>query len=289
MPADGGESTDVGGQPGVSEPRLRILFLGDICAEPGRKAVEQFLPGLRLELGVDFVIANGENAAAGYGITSKLAEPLYKAGVDCLTGGDHIYDRREGWSFVAAEHRLLRPLNYPAEAPGHGAGVFECAGTRVGVINLLGRVFLKPLDCPFRRVLPVIEEMCQSTPIIVVDMHAEATAEKQAMGWYLDGRVSAVLGTHTHVQTADERILPRGTAYVTDVGMCGAFESVLGMRADLSLRRMLEQVPVRLHPAIGDIRLSGVVLDVERPTGRATAISRFCRSVVLNQPEAEQV
>ncbi|MEO0078324.1 MAG: TIGR00282 family metallophosphoesterase [candidate division WOR-3 bacterium] len=273
----------------MSEPRLRILFLGDICAEPGRRAVEQFLPGLRTELGVDFVIANGENAAAGYGITAKLAESLYKAGVDCLTGGDHIYDRREGWSFVASEHRLIRPLNYPAEAPGHGAGVFDCAGARVGVICLLGRVFLRPLDCPFRRVLPVIEEMRRSTPIVIVDMHAEATAEKQGMGWYLDGQVSAVLGTHTHVQTADERILPNGTAYITDVGMCGAFESVLGMRVDLSLRRMLEQVPVRLHPANQDIRLSGVVVEIARTTGRATAIARFCRPVVLNQTVAEQV
>jgi len=277
-----------GASPVESRP-LRILFLGDVCAEPGRRAVEQELPGLRLELGVDFVVANGENAAAGYGITPKLAEPLYKAGVDCLTGGDHIYDRKEGWTFIASEHRLLRPLNYPAEAPGHGAGVFDCGGTRVGVINLLGRVFLRPLDCPFRRVLPVIEELHRSTPTIVVDMHAEETAEKQGMGWYLDGRVSAVVGTHTHVQTADERIMPNGTAYITDVGMCGAFESVLGMKADLSVRRMVEMVPVRLHPATGDVRLSGVVIDVDRATGRAEAIFRLCRPVVLNQPEDKQV
>jgi len=295
MPAEPGADSAVeerptvdGASPVESRP-LRILFLGDVCAEPGRRAVEQELPGLRLELGVDFVVANGENAAAGYGITPKLAEPLYKAGVDCLTGGDHIYDRKEGWTFIASEHRLLRPLNYPAEAPGHGAGVFDCGVTRVGVINLLGRVFLRPLDCPFRRVLPVIEELHRSTPTIVVDMHAEATAEKQGMGWYLDGRVSAVVGTHTHVQTADERIMPNGTAYITDVGMCGAFESVLGMKADLSVRRMVEMVPVRLHPATGDVRLSGVVIDVDRATGRAEAIFRLCRPVVLNQPEDKQV
>jgi hypothetical protein len=268
---------------------LRVLFLGDICAEPGRKAVEQALPGLRKELGADLVVANGENAAAGYGITPRLAEPLYKAGVDCLTGGDHIYDRKEGWPFIASEHRLLRPLNYPIEAPGHGAATFDCAGTPVGIINLLGRVFLKPLDCPFRRVLPVVEEMHRSAAVIIVDFHAEATAEKQGMGWYLNGKVSAVLGTHTHVQTADERILPCGTAYITDAGMCGAFESVLGMNSDHSLRRMIEMVPVRLHPATGDVRLCGVVLDIDRTTGQALAIQRLVRPVTLNQPEEKQV
>jgi len=266
-------------------------MLGDICGEPGRKAVEQALPGLRQQFGTQFVIANCENAAAGYGVTPKLAEVLFRAGVDCLTSGDHIYDRREAWPFLATEHRIMRPLNYPPDAPGHGAAVFECAGLKIGVVNLLGRVYLKPLDCPFRRVLPVVEEMSRSTTIIVVDMHAEATAEKQGMGWFLDGKVSAVLGTHTHVQTADERVLPGGTAYITDAGMCGAFESVLGMNRGLSLQRMIDLVPVRLHPATEDVRINGVLLDIEPATGRARAIERLSRSVVLpgNQTPAGQV
>ncbi len=267
------------------EGTLRVLFLGDICAEPGRRAVEQSLAGLRQRFGADFVIANAENAAAGYGITPKLADSLFKAGVDCMTMGDHVYDRKEAWEYLGTEPRIVRPLNFPPQAPGRGYGIYdlrlpiadssEATKVRTAVVNLQGRVFMKPLDCPFRRVLPVLDEIRRETPVILVDIHAEATAEKQGMGWFLDGRVSAVLGTHTHVQTADEAILPGGTAYISDVGMCGSFDSVLGMSKDLSLRRMIEMVPVRLHPATGDVRVNGVLVDIEPGTGRALAIARL--------------
>jgi metallophosphoesterase (TIGR00282 family) len=278
-----------------SEGALRVLFLGDVCAEPGRKAVEQELAGLRRRLGADFVIVNGENAAGGYGITPKLADGLLRAGVGCITTGDHAYDRKEVWEYLGTEPRILRPLNFPPQAPGRGYGIFDVRWTstegtegtketkvKVAVVNLQGRVFMKPLDCPFRRVLPVLDEIRRETQVVFVDIHAEATAEKQGMGWFLDGRVSAVLGSHTHVQTADEAILAGGTAFISDVGMCGSFDSVLGMSKDLSLRRMVEMVPVRLHPATGDVRLNGVWVDVEVSSGRALAIGRLSESVALS-------
>ena len=278
---------------------MRVLFLGDICAEPGRKAIEQELPGLRRQLDVDFVIANGENAAGGYGITPAIADALLKAGVGCITTGDHAYDRKEVWEYLGIEPRILRPLNFPPQAPGRGFGIYDCRLTsaegtegtkaKVAVVSLQGRVFMKPLDCPFRRTLPVLDEIRRETQVVFVDIHAEATAEKQAMGWFLDGRASAVLGSHTHVLTADEAILAGGTAYITDAGMCGSFDSVLGMGKDLALRRMIEMVPVRLHPATGDVRINGVWVDVEPASGRALAIGRLSHPVALagNQTVAD--
>ncbi|MBM3315997.1 TIGR00282 family metallophosphoesterase [candidate division WOR-3 bacterium] len=265
-------------------PTRRILLLGDVCAAPGRAAVQQQLPELRRETGADFVIANGENAAAGYGITPKLADGLLRAGVDCLTTGDHAFDRREGWPLFDSEPRVLRPLNYPPGAPGQGSGVYEASGFRVAVVNLQGRVFMKALDCPFRRVMPVVQELARQTRVIIVDFHAEATAEKQSMGWFLDGHVAAVIGTHTHVQTADERVLPGGTAYVSDAGMCGAFDSVLGVKKGLSLRRLIEMVPVRLETATGDVRLNGVLVEIDQETGRAAGIRRISEPVTLPEP-----
>jgi len=266
---------------------LRVLFLGDVCAEPGRKAIEQELAGLRQRLRIDFVIANAENAAGGYGVTPAIADAMLKSGIDCITTGDHAYDRKEVWEYLGTEPRILRPLNFPPQAPGRGHGIYDCRLTsgdypevKVAVVNLQGRVFMKALDCPFRRVLPVLDDIRRETPVVIVDIHAEATAEKQAMGWFLDGRVSAVLGSHTHVQTADEAILAGGTAYITDAGMCGSFDSVLGMNKDLSLRRMIELVPVRLNPATGDVRINGVWVDVEQQTGRALAINRLRHPVV---------
>lgn len=259
---------------------LRVLFLGDICAEPGRRAVTATLPGLRTQLKLDFVAANCENAAAGYGVTPAIAEELFAAGIDCLTSGDHIFDRKEIWDFLSGDRRLLRPLNYPPQAPGRGWSVFELPECRVAVVNVAGRVFMKPLDCPFRRLLPVLDELQHRTPVIVVDFHAEATAEKQAMGWFLDGRVSAVLGTHTHVQTADERILPAGTGYISDIGMCGSFDGVLGMTRETSLRRIIDMVPLRLRAATDDCRLNGVVIEIERASGHCLSISRFVHCLV---------
>ena len=271
-----------------------MLFLGDVCAEPGRKAIEQELAGLRQRLEVDFVIANGENVAGGYGITPVLASGLLNAGVSCITTGDHAFDRKEVWEYLGSEPRILRPLNFPPQAPGRGYGIYDCRLTsaegtqeteatkaKIAVVSLQGRVFMKALDCPFRGALPALDEIRSETQVVIVDIHAEATAEKQAMGWFLDGRVSAVLGSHTHVQTADETILTGGTAYISDAGMCGSFDSVLGMGKDLSLRRMIEMVPVRLHPATGDVRINGVWVDVELASGRALAIGRLSHPVAL--------
>jgi len=256
-------------------PTRRILFLGDVCGAVGRSAVRTTLADLRPRLAVDFVIANGENAAAGYGISPRVAEELFQSGVDCITTGDHAFDRRESWPFYGTEPRLLRPLNFPPEAPGRGAAVYEAAGCRIGVINLLGRAFMRLADCPFHRVRSALAELRSVTPIVVVDFHAEATAEKQALGWFLNGQVSAVIGTHTHVQTADERILSEDTAYITDAGMCGAFDSVLGMKKELSLRRIIEGVPVRLTAALDDRRINGVLLEVDETSGRARTITRL--------------
>lgn len=262
----------------------RILFLGDVCGEPGRRAVSTLLPTLRTMLNPDFVIVNAENAAGGYGITRRLAEELFSAGADCLTNGDHAFDRKESWEFLSTEPRILRPLNLPSEAPGRGWGVYPLPkrANPVVVINLIGRVFMKPADCPFQKVKSVLAEIASLHPITIVDFHAEATAEKQGMGYFLDGLVSAVIGTHTHIQTADEHILPRGTAFITDVGMCGAFDSILGMEKNLALRRLVELVPVRLQPATEDIRINGVVIEIDDESGRAQKIERLNRNLILS-------
>ncbi len=255
-------------------PIKRVLFLGDACSAAGREAVKHGLIQLQRSSSYDFIIVNVENAAGGYGITSKLGEEILRDGVDCMTTGDHAYDRKESWDYYNTQPKLLRPLNFPLGAPGRGYAVFEKNGFRIGVVNLLGRVFMKPLDCPFHRVSGVVDELRRETATIIVDFHAEATAEKEAMGWYLDGRVSAVLGTHTHVQTADEHVLPEGTAYISDVGMCGAFDSVLGMGKDRALQRIIEMLPVRLHPGTCDPRINGVVVEVDSSTGKALSIER---------------
>jgi len=262
----------------------RILFLGDVCGAAGRRAVSLLIPALRSELKIDFVIVNAENAAGGYGITRRLAEEIFSAGANCLTTGDHAFDRKESWDFLSTEPRILRPLNLPATAPGRGWGIYQLPNHNrpLVVINLLGRVFMKPADCPFQRVKQALAEIAPLNAVTVVDFHAEATAEKQALGYFLDGKVSAVIGTHTHIQTADERILPQGTAFIADVGMCGAFDSVLGMDKELSLRRMVELVPVRLQPATGDIRINGVVIDIDAATGQAQKIVRLNRPLTVS-------
>ncbi len=273
-------------------PIRRILFLGDVCAEPGRRVVKVLLPKLRAELQCDFCIVNGENAAGGYGITPRVAEELFSAGADCITTGDHAFDRKEIWDYLNAEPRILRPINFPSEAPGRGWAVFDLARQgsadtgeveKIAVINLVGRVFMKPVDCPFQRIKPVISGLSKITPVILVEFHAEATAEKQALGWFLDGQVSAVLGTHTHIQTTDDHILPGGTAYITDAGMCGAFDSVLGMKKELAIRRMTEMLPIRLQPAVNDLRLNGVLIEIESTTGRAVRIERLVRILEDNR------
>jgi metallophosphoesterase (TIGR00282 family) len=255
---------------------MKILFIGDIVGKPGRLAVRELLPLIVEDYRIELVMANCENAAAGFGITRDVVEELYQSRIDVLTSGNHIWDKKEVLEFVEDYETLLRPANYPEGTPGFGSVVMPCAsGIHVGVINLAGRVFMRPLDCPFRKAEKEIEKLKKKTRIIIVDMHAEATSEKQALGWFLDGRVSAVLGTHTHVQTADEKILPNGTAYITDLGMTGPFDSIIGTRKDAVLERFLIQMPNKFDVAKGDIRLQGVVLEVDTASGKALSIERL--------------
>jgi 2',3'-cyclic-nucleotide 2'-phosphodiesterase len=255
---------------------MRVLFIGDIFGKPGRRLVQEKLHGLIQEHRVDFCIANVENSAAGFGITPQIAEDLLNSEIDVLTSGNHIWDKRAIVPLLSEQPRLLRPHNYPPGTPGTGIFIGDTnCGVRIGVINLQGRVFMAPIDCPFTTGLAAVEQIRKQTPVIIVDFHAEATSEKQAFGWYLDGRVSAVVGSHTHVQTADERILPRGTAYITDMGMTGPHDSVIGSVTDLALERLLRQIPVRLEPASGNLRLCGVLVDIDESTGRALAIQRI--------------
>jgi metallophosphoesterase (TIGR00282 family) len=259
---------------------MKILFIGDIVGSPGRDAIKQLLPGLQKEYKLDFVIANAENASGGSGVTKNVAEELFASGIDVLTSGDHIWKKREIFELINEEERILRPVNFPTGVPGNGYGAYKTkSGLKVGVVNVNGRVFMEPLECPFRSTLTAVEALSKETKIIIVDMHAEATSEKIALGWYLDGRVSAVLGTHTHVQTADEKILPQGTAYLSDAGMAGPFDSVIGRRKEDVMERFLTQVPVRFEVASGDIQLHGAVVDIEEDTGKARSIVRIQKKI----------
>jgi len=255
---------------------LRLLMIGDIVGRPGRKAIREILPGVVRDHQIDFVVANGENAAGGNGITWDIADELFSYGIDVLTGGNHIWDKREVQDFIDDEPRIIRPANYPPGTPGCGSGVFSTErGVKVGVVNLSGRVFLSPLDCPFRKAEEILSEMHLDTRTIILDFHAEATSEKVAMGWHLDGKVSAVVGTHTHVQTADERLLPGGTAYISDVGMTGPRDSVIGVKREIIIDRFLRHMPRRFEVATGPYQLNAVLLDVDTQTGRARSISRL--------------
>ena len=258
---------------------MKILFIGDIVGKPGREMVRRGLPGLIEEHGIDLTIANAENSAAGFGITRDIGTSILSWGVDVMTSGNHIWDKKEALEYIATEPRLLRPANYPAGVPGRGACVAQTGdGRAVGVVNVMGRVFMLNIDDPFAGVLKEIEAIRHRTRVIIVDMHAEATSEKIAMGWHLDGKVTAVFGTHTHVQTADERILPGGTAYLTDAGMTGPHDGIIGMEREPSLGRFLNGMPSRFEPATGNPRLNGVVVEADEKTGRATAITRISYS-----------
>ena len=254
---------------------MKILVIGDIVGSPGRQAVKALVPKIKKEESVEFVVANAENAAGGSGITPDIAEELFGYGADVLTSGDHIWKKKEVEEILDREPRLLRPANYPKGAPGFGGSVTKSkSGIDVGVICLVGRVFMTAVDCPFRAAREEIEKLKQKTNIILVDMHAEATSEKIAMGWYLDGDVSLVFGTHTHVQTADERILPKHTAYISDIGMTGPFDSVIGRRTEQIIQRFLTQLPVRFEMATENVQLHGVILDVDEKTGKAISLKR---------------
>ena len=256
---------------------MRVLFLGDVVGRSGRSAVIEALPSLRERYRLDFVVVNGENVAGGFGITEAILVELLDAGADVVTSGNHVFDQRETIVFIERYDRLLRPINYPLGTPGKGVGLFKARnGAEVLVINAMGRVFMADLDDPFRAVEKELEAcgLKSSADAILVDFHAEATSEKEAMGFFVDGRASAVIGTHTHVPTADEQILPRGTAYISDVGMCGDFNSVLGMDKEEPLTRFLTKIPGgRFAPALGEATLCGVAIDINDATGLARAIA----------------
>lgn len=253
---------------------MRILFIGDIVGSPGREMVSKHLAEIVARERADLVIINGENSAAGFGITPKIADELFALGADVITGGNHSWDRKEILEYIPNEPRLLRPANFP-KSPGRGLYVGTSrGGVRYAVLNLQGRVFMTQLDCPFRTADSELARIPPDVKIIFVDMHAEATSEKQAMGWYLDGRVSVVAGTHTHVATADERVLPNGTAFITDVGMTGPHESVIGMDRAAMVKRFLDSMPTKFEVAIGDARINGILADVDDSTGHARSITR---------------
>jgi len=253
---------------------MRILFIGDIVGSPGREMVTKHLAEIIARERADLVIINGENSAAGFGITPKIADELLALDVDVITGGNHSWDKKEIQEYIPNEPRLLRPANFP-KSPGRGLYVGTSrGGVRYAVLNLQGRVFMTQLDCPFRTADAELAKIPSDVKVIFVDMHAEATSEKQAMGWYLDGRVSVVVGTHTHVATADERVLPNGTAFITDVGMTGPHESVIGMDRAAMVKRFLDSMPTKFEVAIGDVRINGILADVDETTGRARSIAR---------------
>ncbi len=258
---------------------MKILFIGDIVGRPGRDLVRTGLGALVERHDIDLVIANGENAAAGFGITRDIGDALFGYGVDVLTSGNHIWDKKEALNYIAAESRLLRPANYPTAAPGRGTAVTQTRdGRAVGVVNVMGRVFMPGTDDPFAVVERELEAIRHRTRVVIVDMHGEATSEKMAMGWHLDGRVTAVIGTHTHVQTADERLLPKGTGYLSDAGMTGPHDSIIGMQIAPALARFLTAMPSRFEPATANPRLNGVVVTADAKTGLATAITRVNHS-----------
>ena len=255
---------------------MKILFIGDVVGKPGRRAVATLVPHLREERHIDFVIANGENSAHGAGLTASTVDALLTSGVDVITSGDHVWDQKEVYEVIGREPRLLRPLNLPPSVPGKGSTVARLEGLApVGVLNLIGRVFMPTADCPFRAAETEVARLAAQTKIIIVDLHAEATSEKIAMGRFLDGRVTAVIGTHTHVPTADEHILPRGTAYLSDAGMCGPHDSVLGRDVSAVLQRFLTQMPHKMEVAEGDVALCGAIIDADEMTGHARSIERI--------------
>lgn len=262
---------------------MKILYIADIYAKPGRKAVWKRLPYYLENENVSFVIANGENIAGGFGLTLNLAEKLFRYGVNCITSGNHIWDRREILPHLDIRKDILRPANYPPDVSGRGSGVYKTKdGFLVGVLNIEGRTYMRSLDCPFRVALEEVEKLKRETNVIVVDFHAEATSEKRALGFFLDGKVSAVVGSHTHIQTADERILPNGTAYITDAGMTGADLSVIGVKPHLAIEHFLKQINVRFEPASDDVRFCGVMLDIDENTGKARSIQRINEPVQID-------
>ncbi len=255
---------------------MKVFFIGDIVGDIGRKIVKDNLPKIVDRYKVDLVIANGENSAGGFGITQKVAEELFSMGIHILTSGNHIWDKKEAIGYITKENRLLRPANYPPMVPGVGSIVINThPGEKAAILNLSGRTFMHPIDCPFQVAEKELRELSKEVKVIIVDFHAEATSEKWAMGWFLDGKVSAVIGTHTHVQTADEQILPEGTAYITDVGMTGPVHSIIGIKKEQIIERFLTQMPRRFEIAKGPSLLCGIVIEIDSKTGKTLALQRL--------------
>ncbi len=267
---------------------MRILFVGDIFGKPGREIARRAIPALVARESLDFVIANVENSASGFGVTGDIADAILGYGVDVMTTGNHVWDKKEVLDYIPRQAKLLRPGNFPPGTPGRGSYVGRTrTGEPVGVLNLMGRVFMSPLDDPFALALKEIEQLKAKARVIFVDFHAEATSEKKAMGWHLDGRVTAVAGTHTHVQTADERLLPKGTAYITDAGMTGPHDSIIGVTVDAALSRFVSGMPSKFEAATGGARLNAVIVTADPATGKATAIERVNLSLAEVEALAE--
>lgn len=257
---------------------MNILFIGDIYGNSGKKAVKEIVPQLREELKIDFCIANGENSAAGSGITYIIANELYKAGVDCITMGNHTWSKKEILNFIDSENRIVRPANYPANVPGRGYTILKNSkGMELAVLNLMGRVYMDSIECPFLTADRVIQEIKAKTKVVFVDMHAEATSEKIALAWYLDGRICCLAGTHTHVPTADERILPFGTALISDVGMTGPYDGVIGVEKDLIIERFINRMPQKFEAAKGKVQFNSIFLVVDEKTGKCLKIERISK------------
>ncbi|WP_017727397.1 TIGR00282 family metallophosphoesterase [Halalkalibacterium ligniniphilum] len=254
---------------------MKILFIGDVVGSPGRKMIQQYLGSLKKKYKPTLTVVNGENAANGKGITEKIYKGFLDAGAQAVTLGNHAWDNRDIFEFIEGVNLLVRPANFPEGTPGKGYTMIKVNDVEFAVINMMGRTFLAPNDCPFRKIDQVLEEVKKRTPYVFVDFHAEATSEKQAMGWHVDGRVSAVVGTHTHVQTADNRVLPKGTAYITDVGMTGPYDGILGVEREAVLRKFYTNLPVRFEVAQGREQLNGVIIDLDSKTGLAKSIERI--------------
>jgi 2',3'-cyclic-nucleotide 2'-phosphodiesterase len=254
---------------------MKILYFGDVVGKPGRQALKLRAQALAASEGADLLVANCENSSGGIGVDPGSARDLFSAGIHVLTSGNHIWHRREIYDFLEGSERLLRPANFAPGVPGRGWSIYETPKGPIAVVNLIGRVFMAPADCPFRAADAILEHIGDRARVVLVDMHAEATSEKMGMGRYLDGRVSAVVGSHTHVQTADEMVLPKGTAFITDTGMCGPLDSVIGMRIDQVLKRFVDQLPIRYDVGVGPPLLQAVAIDVDENTGRARGIRRI--------------
>ena len=255
---------------------INILFIADIIGKPGLKIIKNSLQLLKNKYLIDLCIANGENGAAGKGLTAEISNEYFRYGIDVITSGNHIFENYKIHRQLEINTKILRPLNYPKGVIGKGSLIYSLSDEiKIGIINIQGRTFMFNIDCPFRTVSEEIDKIRKITPLILIDFHAEATAEKIAMGWYLDGRVSAVVGTHTHVQTSDERILPNGTAYLTDVGMTGPFNSAIGMKKEIAIKRFLYQTPMRYQPADSDLKFSGVIIAINTQSGKAEKIERL--------------